>query len=167
MKITTGFWAWYERHHKLNTAITAALFTLQLVHLYWLTTEVVMERISGESFFPHTNALAHFLLIFVDYTEIPALISTTILYIHLYRKDKRFKHILYLFFINIQFLHIFWITDEFVVGAFAGGSALAWNPILAWIAISIDYLELPVIFETIKEAVKNYFPKFFDKSKSD
>lgn len=159
MNFWTSFWNWYERHYKLNTAITAALFTLQLVHLYWLTTEVVMGKLFGESFFPHTNALAHFLLIFVDYTEIPALISTTILYIHLFRKGKRFKHILYLLFINIQFVHIFWITDEYVVEIFTGNESIAWSPVLAWIAISIDYLELPVIYETLKEAIKNTFKK--------
>jgi len=29
-----------------------------------------------------------------------------------------------------------------------------WNHIVAWLAISIDYLELPVIFETMKRAIK-------------
>lgn len=153
------FWDWYERHYKINTAIAAVLFGLQLVHLYWLTTEVVAEKLIGQSFFPHTNAIAHFLLIFVDYTEIPAIISTTLLYIHLFRKDKRFKHLLYLFFINIQLVHIFWITDEYVIENFINAEGVSWNPIVAWIAISIDYLELPVIFETIKETIKNYFPK--------
>jgi hypothetical protein len=50
-------------------------------------------------------------------------------------------------------VHIFWITDEFVVQTFKGGgdpivAIPAW---LAWVAIMIDYLELPVIFETFKK----------------
>lgn len=159
------FWAWYEKNYKLNTAIAAGLFTLQLIHLYWLTTEVVLQKIFGHSFFPNTNAIFDFLIIFVDYTEIPALITTTILYIHLFRKDRKFKHILYLLFINIQFVHILWITDEYVVKNITGSETLSWTPILVWIAILIDYLELPVIFETLRETAQNYFPKIFKRAK--
>src|SRR3989338_6254009 len=96
--IVSAFSRWYEKNYKVNATATAILFGLQLVHLYWLTTEVVFGKLFGESFFPHTNALAHFLLVFVDYTEIPALIATTILYTHLFRKERRVKHIFYLFF---------------------------------------------------------------------
>ena len=59
------------------------------------------------------------------------------------------KPILYLLFLNSQLLHIFWITDEFVVSSGAGetSSLPVW---LAYVAILIDYLELPVIYDTVK-----------------
>jgi hypothetical protein len=43
---------------------------------------------------------------------------------------------------------MFWITDEFVVATLASSAPLmpAW---LAWIAILIDYLELPVMWDTV------------------
>jgi hypothetical protein len=40
-----NFWAWYERHYALNVAIALGLFAVQLVHLYWLTTNVVALRL--------------------------------------------------------------------------------------------------------------------------
>jgi hypothetical protein len=46
-------------------------------------------------------------------------------------------------------LHILWITDEFVVAEF-GGESTGIPGWLAWIAILIDYLELPVIFDTFR-----------------
>ena len=93
----------------------------------------------------------------MDYTEIPALITTSLVYINAHRKKKSIKNLLYLFFLNIQFVHIFWITDEFVLEKLAGhpggGTILpAW---LAWIAIMIDYLELPVIFETFQKLIES------------
>ncbi len=59
------------------------------------------------------------------------------------------KPILYLVFLNSQWLHIFWITDEFVIVAGDGESTSlpAW---LASVALLIDYLELPVIYDTVK-----------------
>lgn len=153
------FWGWYQKNLKLNTAIAAGLFGLQLIHLYWLTTEVVAEKIFGRSFFPDTSELIDFLIIFVDYTEIPAIITTTILYIHLFRTEKKIKHLLYLFFINIQLVHIFWITDEYVLEHITQHEGISWAPILAWVAIGIDYLELPVIYDTIKTTLKSYLPK--------
>lgn len=160
------FWAWYEKHYKLNIAVSAFLFSLQLIHLYWLSTDVVLARIFGQSFFPDASELVKFLLILVDYTEVPALVSATILYIHLFRKDRKIKNLIYLVFINIQFIHILWITDEYVVETFTASEGIGWTPILAWTAILIDYLELPVIFETIKQTVKNYLPKFKARGES-
>lgn len=153
------FWAWYERHYKINTAISSALFSLQLVHLFWLTTAVIIPHIFGISLFPETSPLITFLLVVVDYTEIPALITTSLVFIRLNRKERKFKNLLYLFFLNIQFIHIFWITDEIVLDIFSSQSGLNWHPWLAWIAIGIDYLEVPVIFETIRETLRNFFKR--------
>lgn len=150
-KVFDKFWAWYNKYLLLNTAIAAGLFVLQLVHLYWLTTHVVFFRLFGQSFF-NPNDLIQTIIILVDYTEIPALITTSLVYINAHRKKASFKNILYLFFLNIQLLHIFWITDEFVLETFTGVTGETIFPSwLAWIAILIDYLEVPVIFETLKK----------------
>jgi hypothetical protein len=141
------FWAWYERYYALNVTLTAALFLLQVVHLYWLTAHVVMERLTGVSYF-NPLPLWQYIIIVVDYTEIPALISTSILYIYELRKDFRWRYIVFLIFLNSQWLHLFWITDEFVVNEFGSESTVlpTW---LAWVAICIDYLEIPVMIATI------------------
>lgn len=149
-KIYQKFWSWYEKHLILNTYIAAALFTLQLIHLYWLTTDIVMERLIGQSFF--NPGLWQNLILIVDYTEIPALLSTSLLYFNDFRKKANFKSLLYLLFINSQYLHIFWITDEFIIEQFSGSSSAILPAWLAWVAIGIDYLELPVIYETLRKS---------------
>jgi hypothetical protein len=145
-----GFFDWYERHYTLNVTIAALLFVLQLVHLYWLSADVVAQRLVDQSFFSPHGAFYYAILI-VDYTEIPALLGVSLLYVNELRKGFAWRPVLFLLFLNSQWLHIFWITDEFVVGQFtaASGSTLpAW---LAWVAIGIDYLELPVIYDTLKK----------------
>ncbi len=52
--------------------------------------------------------------------------------------------------INSQWLHIFWITDEILL------EQGILSPFLAWLAILIDYLELPVIFDTMKRTVTGF-----------
>lgn len=146
-----SFWAWYERHYTLNITIAAILFTLQVVHLYWLTTHVVAVRLFNLDLFSPTP-FWELIIILVDYTEIPALITTSLVYINEIRKQGFLKkNVAFLIFINIQLLHIFWITDEVVIRKFSG-AAIGFPFWLAWIAILIDYLELPVIFETAKKA---------------
>ncbi|OGE86357.1 MAG: hypothetical protein A3J48_02570 [Candidatus Doudnabacteria bacterium RIFCSPHIGHO2_02_FULL_46_11] len=159
-KILEKFWNWYERHYTLNVGISAFLFLLQLVHLYWLSTHVVVLRVSNRSFFDPGN-FWELIILLVDYTEIPALISTSILYIHSFKKNKNSKDLLYLFFINSQWLHIFWITDEFVVEKFTDPRSSFLPVWLAWVALVIDYLELPVIYDTLKR----FFRILFNRSK--
>jgi len=149
-KITSSFFSWYERNYSLNLGIASFLFIWQLVHLYWLTADVVFLRLFGISLLPLKDVW-EFLLIFVDYTEIPALISTSIIYIHALTKKFTWKNILFLIFINSQWLHLFWITDEFVIQQFTSASDAILPIWLAWFAIFIDYLELPVIYDTIKK----------------
>lgn len=152
MNFLRKFFNWYENHLLANTTIAAILFALQLIHLFWLTTDVVIPRLGFESVFPVTS-LRETLLILVDYTEIPALITTSLVYINAYRKKYNIKSILYLIFLNSQWLHLFWITDEFVLEQFAGDAPVIFPFWVAWMAILIDYLELPVIFDTIKKTV--------------
>lgn len=153
MGMLKRFWHWYEDNYALNVGIAAVLFTLQIVHLYWLTTDVVTARLWGLDLFPGNSPLVEWLLIIVDYTEIPAIITTSLVYINDLRQKFAWKSFTYLVFVDIQLLHIFWITDEFIVNEFFTGGTLlpVW---LAWVAIFIDYLELPVIYETIKKFIQ-------------
>lgn len=145
----SSFLSWYERHYTLNVGIAAFLFVWQLVHLYWLTTHVVFLRLFNVSLF-NLQGVWQYLIIVVDYTEIPALISTSFVYIFGLIKKFSWKNILFLVFINSQWLHLFWITDEFVIKQFSF-KASSFALMLAWIAIFIDYLELPVIYDTLKK----------------
>jgi hypothetical protein len=143
------FWKFYEAHRTLNIAFAGFLFSLQLVHLYWLTTHVVMQRLFGHSYF-NLHGIWQFFILIVDYTEIPALLATSLIYLNEFRKGRNLKSLLFLVFLNSQWLHLFWITDEFVVGYFSGTANTSVLPFwLTWVAIGIDYLELPVIADTM------------------
>lgn len=165
-KFWRNFWNWYEKHYVLTVGISGGLFLLQLIHLYWLTVHVVFHKIFGVSLWD-PSPIIESILVIVDYTEIPALIGTSLIYINELRKGaQRVKNTLYLIFLNSQFLHIFWITDEFVEAKFTGAPVATILPLwLAIVAIAIDYLELPVMFETFKkffEAIgKKKLKKFF------
>lgn len=153
------FWAWYNKHLTLNISVAAGLFVLQLIHLTWLTLHVVLYRLTGTSFWDPSPFWQNIIIV-VDYTEIPALFGTSLIYINEIRQNGfRIKPTWYLFALNIQFLHIFWITDEFVAQTFIpsvhGQPVLTLPAWLAWIAILIDYLELPVIFETLYKAFQS------------
>lgn len=152
------FWAWYERHYIFNLGVAFGLFLLQLAHLVWLTGDVVWARLFGEQLL-HVHGGPEFLLVLVDYTEIPALLSVSLVYLNELRKHFEWKNILYLVLLNSQWLHLFWITDEFVVTAFnEGGTVLPlW---LAWVAISIDYLEVPVMYDTGRRFVRTFTKRF-------
>ena len=76
----------------------------------------------------------------------------SLVYVNELRHGFTLKALLFLLFLNSQWLHIFWITDEYVVQRAVrrtrpSSSLPAW---LAWVAILIDYLELPVIYDTLK-----------------
>jgi len=160
-KIFPTFWQWYERNIVLTTSIAAGLFVLQLIHLYWLFTDVVLLRLVGASFF-NFSGVWEYVIIFVDYTEIPALLSVSLIYINELRKGFHVKPVFFLIFLNSQWLHILWITDEFVIGQLIEPQRTLLFPIwLAWIAIGIDYLELPVIYDTSKKAIIGIKEKFF------
>src|SRR5688572_22446478 len=118
------FWKWYEKNLETNTAIASFLFALQLVHLYWLTAHVVASKYFGQSFF-ELSGIWEVLITLVDYTEIPALIAVSLIYINDLRRGKNTKKsLLYLLFLNSQWLHIFWITDEYVLDYLLGDSVV-------------------------------------------
>ena len=151
MALIDRFWRWYERHYVVNISIAVGLFVLQIIHLIWLAGDVIALRLSGEAVF-NFNGIWKALFILVDYTEIPAIISVSLVYIYELRKKWSVKSFIYLVFLNVQWLHLFWITDEFVVSTFTNNPTLpSW---LAWIAILIDYLEVPVIIETVRKLLQ-------------
>lgn len=146
------FWKWYERNYRVNVTIAAGLFAIQIIHLIWLFGEVVWARATGDPLF-QLDGLWKWTIVLVDYTEIPALISVSLVYLNdIRRGGSRLRPIVFLILLNSQWLHLFWITDEFVVSAFAGeGIGLpAW---LAWVAILIDYAEVPVIIDTVRRMI--------------
>ncbi|HEU4481874.1 MAG TPA: hypothetical protein VFR65_02360 [Nitrososphaeraceae archaeon] len=148
----------YLRYQNINLKISFILISLQLLHLYWLTTDVVIYRLTGIDYFIE---LSDFILLFIiiDYIEIPALVSGITYYFFalIYdkkEKEKRIKNTVLLILLAIQSIHIFWITDEIVYSTFVGSDLIYMPEYFAWIAILIDYLELPVIYDLLKRIVK-------------
>ena len=146
------FFAWYKRNYKLNLYITAFLLIWQLVHLYWMGTNVVALRLLGYELW-NVGRMGNIIISLVDYTEIPALVLGSLFYINEFQKGFKKRSILLLIFLNIQWLHLFWITDEVVLEQFTGNVPLAMPFWLAWFAILIDYLELPIIYDTVKKSL--------------
>ncbi len=147
------FFDWYNRHYQFNLRFATALFLLQLVHLFWLTGNVVLVRLFDLNLFPHQ---LDWLLALIDYIEIPTLISVSLIYINdLMLGKNSVKAWLYLIILNSQWLHLFWITDEVIIQNFTGQTAIVIPAWLAWIAILIDYLELPVMWDTAKKALRS------------
>ena len=144
------FWSWYNRHYALNLALAAGLFALQIVHLVWLTVDPLPLRVLGDVVVELEKPWSWPLLL-VDYTEIPALVGVSLVYLNELRSRFAWKPALYLAFLNSQWLHIFWITDEFVVAGDDGPATVGLPAWLAYVAILIDYLEVPVIYDTLRK----------------
>ena len=128
------------------------LFALQLVHLVWLTAEPLWTKLFGEALVTIDKPYS-WPLYLVDYTEIPALIMVSLVYINELRRGFALKPVLFLLFLNSQWLHIFWITDEFVVASNQNANTGSLPTWLAYVAILIDYLELPVIYDTFRKTI--------------
>lgn len=148
------FWQWYEKRYFVIAPLTALLFSLQIVHLYWMTTNIVFLRAFGHPFWD-PSSLWNLIIALVDYTEIPAIVTSSILYIYQYRKgeEMKWRSIFFLFLINSQWLHLFWITDEVIYAQLTGTAAFIIPVWLSWVAVSTDYLEIPVMYDTIGKAV--------------
>ncbi len=144
-----GFW---HRYENLNLKIAFVLISLQLIHLYWLTADVVIQRITGERMLSvQHGSLLFILFIIIDYIEIPALVAGLTYYsLNIYKKEKgSTKDVLLLSMLALQVFHIFWITDDVVYDTFFGSSSgsVEIPYYAAWVAILIDYLEVPVIVD--------------------
>lgn len=96
------------------------------------------------------------LFVVIDYIEIPALVSGIIFYAYNIHSDKEDAKRSYLFLgmLAVQVFHIFWITDDVVYNSFFKSSFLKIPPLLAWIAILIDYLEIPVIADLLFKIIR-------------
>ncbi|MSU54294.1 MAG: hypothetical protein EXS48_00440 [Candidatus Staskawiczbacteria bacterium] len=152
MTIVKRFFDWYNSNYDFHLRLATLLFSLQVVHLVWLTCNVVLFKLFGISVFPPE---LNWLIAAVDYTEIPALITVSLVYINdIFLGKGTRKACLYLLLLNSQWLHMLWITDEIVLENFTGQALVAIPVWLAWIAISIDYLELPVMYDTILRTLR-------------
>lgn len=146
------FLVWYERNREANLYVATVIFAWQIVHLVWLTLDVVWLRLYGEALWQvgHTGSV---LIAIADYGEIPAIVLATVLYATELKKSFSWKNGWFIILINSQWLHLFWITDEVVVAQFTGNSLISLPLWLSWLGIMIDYLELPVIYDTIKKSI--------------
>src|SRR5690242_675337 len=147
--------AWYRRHYLATLIITTVLFLLQLFHLYWLFTDVILKLLTGKSYFifPPQGLLIY---VFIDYFEIPTHISAMGLYFYEFRQGIRAKSLFFFILLQLHWIHLFWITDDVVVKNLTPGHEhlLAWSGIAAWIAILIDYLEVPIIIDRLHQVWK-------------
>jgi hypothetical protein len=147
-----NFWTRYEN---LNLKITFILISLQILHLYWLTADVVLQRLLGHGYLGLPRELLP-LFIIVDYVEIPALVSGITFYLFSISKggtDSR-KNVIFLVLLGIQLVHIFWITDEIVYESLLGNDLIKIPVYLTWVAILIDYLEIPVMIDLFYKVFK-------------
>jgi hypothetical protein len=146
------FWTKYE---SLNLKITFILISLQILHLYWLTADVVLQRIAGESYLGLPRILLP-LFIIVDYVEIPALVSGITFYLFsiFKRRSHSRKNVVFLLLLAIQVVHIFWITDEIVYESLLDNDLVIFPVYAAWTAILIDYLEIPVMVDLFYKTFK-------------
>ena len=146
------FWRWYNKHYAFNVRFSTALFLLQIIHLVWLGAHVLAIELTGSSFFPQSLS---FLIALIDYTEIPAIIGVSLIYINeIVAGTATRKTYLLLALLLSQVLHLFWITDEIVLATLTGAAPIAIPRALALVAIAIDYLEVPVMVDTIRRSLK-------------
>jgi len=143
------FWDWYQRHYLATLVITTAVFLLQAFHLYWLFTDVILKRLTGHSAFVFSEA-GTVVYVLADYLEIPALLSASLLYVYELRRRPGWRPFALLMLLNTQWVHMLWITDDVVVRSFANTSFLSWGSAVAWVAILIDYLEVPVMVDSLR-----------------
>lgn len=146
-----SFW---QKYQNLNLKIAFILMSLQVLHLYWLTADVILQRLAGDSYFGLPSTLLP-LFVLVDYVEIPALVSGITFYLFSLMRNSRANrakaiNAIFLSLLVTQVVHIFWITDEVVYESFFGGDLVYFPVYLSWIAILIDYLEIPVMIDLFR-----------------
>ena len=150
-KYINQFWGWYEERLHINIGVAAFLFSWQLAHLFWLTTDIVFERLLSVTVL-NLSGIWEYLIIAADYTEIPVIIAVSLIYLNELRQGRDTgRSLLFLILLNSQWLHLFWITDEFIINKLRETGNIILPFWLVWFAISVDYLELPVIYDTLKK----------------
>ena len=130
---------------KIGLKITFVLLSLQIIHLYWLTTNVILPLLGYDSLNIPQQIWPVFIV--ADFLEIPAIVSGVIFYVTV-KTGSCWRNMLMLSLLGIQVFHIFWITDD-VVLMLINQSAMTttWPIWLAWSAILVDFLEIPVIID--------------------
>ena len=132
----------YGKWNNALTRFTAVLISTQIIHLIWLTYVATIPFFLFHEiwYFPE-----NFIFAIVDYLEIPALILASLYYMANFSK----RSTLYLVLISLQFLHIFWITDTFILdNVYNFGIAV-------YFIILVDYSETPIIIDFIKKSIRN------------
>jgi len=148
--LSDRFWRWYRRHYVATLVVTTALFLLQLFHLYWLFTDVVLTRLTGHSSFAFP-AGGLLLYVLIDYLEIPTHLSGMVLYGYEFRRGIRLKSLVFFVLLQLHWVHLLWITDDVVVNTFTEHTLLTWTGLAAWVAIGIDYIEVPIIVDRLRQ----------------
>lgn len=144
------FWKWYEKRYVITLLVTSTLFILQAFHLYWLFTDIILQKITGHSFFIFPPQ-GLFIYVFIDYIEIPTHLSLSVLYIYQMQKRFKWRDLAFFIFLQIHWLHIFWITDDVVLNRLTGHTPVDLNAYFAWVAILIDYLEVPIMVDQLQK----------------
>lgn len=137
-----------ERYEEASAKVAFFLIALQIVHLAWLTTDIVLVKlVPGQ--IPLFPAALEPVQAAIDYLEIPGLFAAVTVYITgMVRRGKISpKNALFTGLLLIQFVHLFWITDEVVYEVLLNSNLIDLPDSVAWVAILIDYLELPVMFD--------------------
>ncbi|MBI4894678.1 MAG: hypothetical protein HY833_03005 [Candidatus Aenigmarchaeota archaeon] len=140
-----------ERYEKAGTKVAFFLIALQLVHLVWLTTDIVLVKLLPGQMPLFPRALEPVQAV-IDYLEIPGLFAAVTIYVMGMVRTGRIspKNALLTALLLVQFVHLFWITDEVVYEVLLESDLVEIPAPVAWVAIMIDYLELPVIFDLFK-----------------
>jgi hypothetical protein len=130
----------FEKLKTFLIKISFILMALQIIHLFWLTCNVTLPLFNFNDL---KFSEGSFLFVSIDYLEIPSLIITCTSYLFIiFRESHKPKNILYFGMLVLQFLHIFWITDEFIV------NYLDDLPIyLLVFVVFIDYSELFILLD--------------------
>ena len=77
-----AFWEWYERHTTESLLATAVIIYMQIPHMIWNCDQVYGMCGDIAGWHPVTD----FLLLGVDFLEIPSIINVTFLWIVTLRK---------------------------------------------------------------------------------
>jgi hypothetical protein len=118
----------------------------QSIHLLWLATNYLFPSIFGVTpwaIFEDRNV--EVILSIVDFIEVPFLMFNVIYFgLRLLRKKTDKMLIVTTAIVLLQFVHIFWLTDEVIM---ENGSL---PKVFAVFSILIDYLEIQTMYVSIK-----------------
>ena len=137
-----------KRYEEASTKVAFFLIALQLIHLVWLTTDIVLVKLLPDQVPLFPKALEP-VQAAIDYLEIPGLFAAITIYVMGMARSGKvpLKNALFTAMLLVQFVHLFWITDEVVYEILLNSNLIDLPDSVAWVAILIDYLELPVMFD--------------------